>query len=178
MKGENDNGDIGAGGPFLPSSWSVFLPAGVIIAGYSMAYAAVALAGRADGALGRLCLIVVALGGPFLIAHALLRRFTTRVDAMSHAVFVHTGFPRSEPHEIPYALIRRLTLSRGPVERLTRSGTLIFELSGGRVISVSDLARPSEALAVIGRRIEEVPRGIAPPRGSMKADQPAARAGS
>ena len=156
MRGENDNLDVGAEGAFLPSTVSVMLPAAVILGGYGLTYAWLAVAGRGDGALARLCLIVLALVGPFLIAHAVLRRFTARVDVMAHAVFVHTGFPRSEPYEIPYALVRRLTLSRGPIGRLTGSGSLVFELSTGRTICVADLARPSQAIAVIGRRMEEV----------------------
>ncbi len=156
MRGENDNLDVGAEGAFLPSTVSVLLPAAVILGGYGLTYAWLALTGRGDGALARLCLIVLALGGPFLIAHAVLRRFTARVDVMSHAVFVHTGFPRSEPYEIPYALIRRLTSSRGPVGRLTGSGTLVFELSTRQTICVADIARPSQAISVIGHRIEEV----------------------
>lgn len=174
MRGENDNLDVGAGGPFLPSAISVLLPAGVIIVCYGMTYLALALAGRAEGMLAGFCLIVVALGGPFLISHALLRRFTARIDVMAHAVFVHTGFPRREPFEIPYALIRRLTMSRGPVDRLTGSGTLAFELATGQTICVSDIARPGQAIAAVRCRIEEMSNGFASRNNVAEKAEPAA----
>jgi len=162
MRGDNDNPDVGAGGSFLPSAIAVFLPSILIIGGYAAAFATLWLLGRGDGALARLCLLVLAIGGPFLLAHAVLRRFTVRVDVMPHAVYVHTGFPRSAPDEIPYALIRRLTLARGPVSRLTGSGTLVFEIAGGARIAVADLARPGEALRAIGRLIDEAALAFVP----------------
>lgn len=163
MRGENDNPDVGAGGAFLPSSAAVFLPTLVIVGGYALAWSGLWLAGLSGGALGRLCLIVLAVGGPFLVAHAVLRRFTTRVEVLPHAVFVHAGFPRGEPVEIPYALIRRLTVARGPVGRLTGTGTLIFEVAGGARVAAADLARPGHALAVIGRLIDEAALAFTPP---------------
>jgi len=160
MRGDNDNPDVGAGGAFLPSTRAVFLPAILIVGGYAAAFAWLWLQGRGDGALARLCLLVLAVGGPFLLAHAVLRRFTVRIDVMPHAVYAHTGFPRKAPDEIPYALIRRLTLRRGPVGRLTGSGTLVFEIAGGTAIVVADLARPDQALRAIGRLIDDAALGL------------------
>ncbi|WP_187972194.1 PH domain-containing protein [Aquibium microcysteis] len=162
MRGDNDNPDVGAEGSFLPSARAVFLPTVVIVIGYAVVLAVLWFFGRGDGALARLCLVVLAVGGPFLIAHAILRRFTVRIDVMPHAVYAHTGFPRKAPDEIPYALIRRLTLRQGPVGRLTDSGTLLFEISGGTSIMVADLARPHHALRVIGRLIEDAAVGFVP----------------
>lgn len=153
MRGVNDNADLDTGGPFLPATVAVFLPSLIIICGYGMLLAALALAGRADGAIARLCIAVVALGGPFLLAHAALRRFTTRVDLMPHAAYLHTGFPAGQPFEIPYRLIRRACVKRGFAGRLTGSGTLVVELLDGRRIAVCDLARPDAAAASIARLV-------------------------
>lgn len=158
MRGDNDNPDVGAGGSFLPSGRAIFLPTIVIVAGYAAVLLSLWLLGRGEGALARLCLVVLAVGGPFLAAHAVLRRFTIRVDVMPHAVYVHSGFPRSAPDEIPYLLIRRLTLTRGPVDRLAGSGTLVFEIAGGTRIAAAHLARPGEALRAVGRLIDEASR--------------------
>lgn len=155
MRGDNDNPDVGAGGSFLPSGRAIFLPAFLIVGGYAAVFLALWLLGRGEGGLARLCLLVLAVGGPFLVAHAVLRRFTIRVDVMPHAVYVHSGFPRSTPDEIPYALIRRLTLARGPIGRLTDSATLVFEIAGGTRIAVADLARPDEAFRAIGGLIDK-----------------------
>jgi membrane protein YdbS with pleckstrin-like domain len=154
MRGDNDNPDVGAGGPFLPSAIALFLPMILIVGGYTATFLALWLFGLGDGTLARLCLLVLALGGPFMAAHAVLRRFTIRIDVMPHAVYVHTGFPRKAPVEIPYALIGRLTLKRGPIGRLTGSGTLIFDVAGGTRIETADIARPGEALRAIGRLVE------------------------
>ena len=149
MRGVNDNADLGTGGPFLPATVAVFLPSLIIICGYGMLFSALALAGRADGAIARLCIAVIALGGPFLLAHAALRRFTIRADLMPHAAYLHTGFPAGQPFEAPYGLIRRAEVRRGLVGRLTGSGTLVVELLDGRRIAVCDLARPDAAAAAI-----------------------------
>jgi membrane protein YdbS with pleckstrin-like domain len=162
MRGDNDNPDVGAGGPFLPSTRAIFLPAILILSGYAFAFAALWWLGRGDGALARLCLLVLAVGGPFLLAHGVLRRFTVRLDVMPHAVYAHGGFPRKAPDEIPYALIRRLTLRQGPVGRLTGSGTLVFEIAGGTTITIADLARPRQALRAIGRLVDAAALGLVP----------------
>ena len=177
MRGDNDNPDVGAGGSFLPSARAIFLPTIVIVVGYAGALLSLWLLGRGESNLARLCLLVLAFGGPFLAAQAVLRCFTIRVDVMPHAVYVHTGFPRKAPVEIPYALIRRLTLDRGPVGRLTGSGTLVVEVVGGARIEVVDIARPGEALRAIGRLVEEAARSRAPmdavaePGGSRSVQQ-------
>jgi hypothetical protein len=101
MRGDNDNPDVGGGGTFVPSTVAVFLPSAVIVGGYLAAWTGLWIAGRGDGALARLCLLVLSLGGPFLVAHALLRRFTARVEVLPQAVMVHAGFPRSEPVAVP-----------------------------------------------------------------------------
>lgn len=168
MRGDNDNPDVGAGGSFVPSGRAIFLPTILIVAGYAVVLLCLWLLGWGEGALARLCLVALAVGGPLLAAHAVLRRFTIRVDVMPHAVYVHSGFPRSAPDEIPYALIRRLTLARGPIGRLTGSATLVFEIAGGTRIAVDHLARPDEAFRAIGRLVEEAAQAprTAPPEAS------------
>lgn len=170
MRGDNDNPDVGAGGSFVPSARAVFLPSLVIIVGYAVAFLSLWLLGQGEGTLARLCLLVLTVGGPFLLAHAVLRRFTIRVDVMPHAVYVHTGFPRGSPYEIPYALIRRLTLKQGPLGRLTGSGTLEFEIAGSTRISAADLARPGEALGAIGRLVGEAALAFVPTADAAEQD--------
>jgi membrane protein YdbS with pleckstrin-like domain len=170
MRGENDNPDLDAGGTFVPSTFAVFLPTIIILSGYLAALVGLWLAGRGDGALARLCLLVLVLGGPILVAHALLRRFTARIAVLPLTVTVHAGFPRSEPFTVPYALIRRVTVAHGPVGRLTGSGTLIFEVAGAGRIVVPDIARPSEALAAIGRLIDALAQETRPPRDRQPVD--------
>lgn len=160
MRGDNDNPDVGAGGSFLPSGRAIFLPTILIVGGYAVVFLSLWLFGLGEGGLARLCLLALAVGGPFLVAHAVLRRFTIRVDVMPHAVYVHSGFPRRAPDEISYALIRRLTLVRGPVGRLTGSATLVFEIAGGTRIAVDHLARPDEAFRAIGRLIDEAAHAL------------------
>jgi len=154
MRGDNDNPSVEAGGSFLPSGRAIFLPSGLIVGGYAAAFLTLWLLGHGEDTLARLCLLVLALGSPFLAAQAVLRRYTIRVDVRPHAVYVHSGFPRRAPHEIPYALIRRLTLTRDPVGRLTGSGTLVLDMIDGTAVTVADLARPGAALRAIGRRMD------------------------
>ena len=162
MRGDIDNPGGEAGGSFLPSSRAIFLPSSLIIGGYAAAFLTLWMLGHGQDMLARLCLLVLALGGPFLAAQAVLRRYTIRVDVRPHAVYVHSGFPRRAPHEIPYAQIRRLALTRDPVGRLTGSGTLVFEILDGTRVTVADLARPDAALRAVGRRIDGTAVAVAP----------------
>lgn len=175
MRGVNDNADLGTGGPFVPSTLSVFLPSLVIIAGYGLLLLTLVLGGRGDGAIARLCLAVLALGGPFLLAHAALRRFTTRADLLPHAAYLHTGFPAGQPHEVPYDAIRRAFVRHGLAGGLTGAGTLVVELLDGRRISVCDLARADAAVAALERLMaREVAASVA---GGIAADASAERGG-
>jgi membrane protein YdbS with pleckstrin-like domain len=151
MRAQNDNADTG-GGHFAPSALALFLPAAVIIGGYGLLLALLAVAGKADGAIARLCMIVLALAAPFLVAHAVLRRITTRVDVFSHAVHLQPGFPSNQRHVVPYALIRAVRVRRGPGGRLAGSGTLSIELTNGGRIAACDLAAPELARQAIEAR--------------------------
>lgn len=158
MRGVNDNPQPGYGGPFLPSALSLFLPSLVILSGYGLALAGLVVAGRGDGALARLCIVVLALGGPFLIAHATLRFFTIRVAVMPRALYMHRGFPSSEAQDIPYRLIDRVAVRRGLAGRISGGGALVVTLLGGRQIVVGDLKHPHQARAAIVRQMPDEAR--------------------
>lgn len=170
MRGVNDNSGAPAGGPFVASSLSVFLPSIVIIAGYAAVLVALVLAGRSGGALARLCMVVLGLGGPFLLAHALLRRLTVRVDLMPHAAYLNAGFPSLGPVEVEYGRVRSAKVLSGLVGRLAGAGTLVVDLDGGGRAMVADLRGAAAAAAAIEREAAmakaaaTAPVRIAPPR--------------
>lgn len=177
MRGVNDNPRPGYGGPFLPSALSLFLPTMVVLAGYGVALAGLVLAGRGDGALARLCIVVLALGGPFLIAHATLRVFTIRVAVMPRTLYVHRGFPSGEAQDIPYRLIDRVAVRRGLAGRIAGSGALVVTLSGDRRVVVGDLKHADQARAAI---VRHMPAGERPapdsPDGDLETSRPFASA--
>ena len=170
-RAENDNFDLrlddGAG--FKPSWMALFLPSIVIGTGYAAVLAVLIYAGRADGALARLCIAVLALGMPLLLTHAVLRFFTVSLELMQDSLIVHPGFPRRDPYEVPYQIIREIRVRHGIAGRLTGSGTLIFELVTGQRIRVRDLQGPER----IRSRIERVlDRGIEPGEAGTLSGQP------
>ena len=177
MRGVNDNPQPGFGGPFLPSALSLFLPTLTILSGYGVVLAGLVVAGRGDGALARLCIVVLALGGPFLIAHATLRAFTIRVAVMPRTLYVHRGFPSSQAQDIPYRLIERVAIRRGLAGRISGSGALVVTLLGGRRIVVGDLKNPDRARAAI---LRQMPAGERPapdsPDGELETSRPFASA--
>ncbi|QDZ01989.1 PH domain-containing protein [Nitratireductor mangrovi] len=155
MHGVNDNPEPRHGGPFVPSTLSLFLPTIVVVVGYGLLLSFLFAAGRGDGALARLCIVVLAIGGPFLIAHAVLRRFTISVAVMPRALYLHRGFPHSQPFEIPYALIDRVSVRRGLPGRIAGSGALVVTLANGRRVVVGDLAQPHAAARAICAHLPE-----------------------
>ncbi|MDP3896116.1 MAG: PH domain-containing protein, partial [Mesorhizobium sp.] len=142
MRAENDNGDDAGGGRFQPSRVSLFLPVAVILVGYSLVLLTLAVAGRSDGAIARLCIVVLTLIVPFLIAHAVLRLVTMRLLVLRHTLHLHPGFPRSERYEIPYGLIESMRIRRGIGGRIAGSGTLVLTLADGQKVAACDLADP------------------------------------
>lgn len=160
MRAQNDNADIG-GGLFAPSTIALFLPVALIVAGYGVFLAALILAGMGDGAVARLCMVVLALASPFLIAHAALRRITTRLEIFSHAVHLQPGFPKKEQFVVPYALIRSVRVRRGFGGWLTGSGTVALELTNGARIAACDLSAPDRAREAIEARMA-APKTVEP----------------
>jgi membrane protein YdbS with pleckstrin-like domain len=152
MRAQNDNAEFG-GGPFAPSIAALFMPAAVIAAGYGTLLATLILFDMGDGAVARLCIVVLALAAPFLIAHAALRWVTTRLDIFSHAVHLQPGFPKNEQYVVPYALIRSVRVRRGLGGWLSGSGTVSIELTNGARIAACDLAEPERARDAILSRL-------------------------
>lgn len=172
MRGVNDNAGLITGGSYLPSTLAVFLPSLVIIGGYAALLCALVVAGRADGAIARLCMVVLAVASPFLLAHAALRRFTSRVDLMPHAAYLHVGFPSGQPYEVPYGLIHRAFVRTRLVGRLIGGATLVVELVDGRRIAVQCLAEAGVAATALERLVGRERSG-----GSEPAPMPVVDAG-
>lgn len=172
MQGRNDNAT--AGGEFLPSRLALFLPMAMIAAGYGILLAALALSGRSGSTAFRFCAAVLALGVPFLFAHALLRQLTIRVRLLPHAVFVHRGFPSLDAVEIPYERILAQRIVRGFGGRLTGAGTLILEIDRGSRLAICDLADPETARDCIAVHVHGTRRRTRDESPALQPGQPAA----
>jgi membrane protein YdbS with pleckstrin-like domain len=171
MRSVNDNADTGSG-PFAPSAIALLLPAALIVIGYGFGLAMLVASGLGDGSVARLCMIVLGLAAPFLVAHAVLRRVTTRLDIFSHAVHLQPGFPRNSRYVVPYGLIRSVRVRRGFGGWLTRTGTVSLELSNGMRLEACDLANPGRARDAIEAQMAST-KAVKPPL--EEAAEPAIR---
>lgn len=176
VRGHNDNSDPGAG-PFTASTAAIFLPTTVVFVGYVAAFVVLLLAGKADGALARLCVAVILVAVPLLGFHALLRRLTIRIAILPRALQVHAGFPRLGAIEVPLGAIVRVLVLRGPVGRLTDAGSVVIETVDGGRITVNDIALPSEVVAAI-TRVMGGGRPFGVPADGSGDDLPAVSSGS
>ncbi|MGE0500084.1 MAG: PH domain-containing protein [Rhizobiaceae bacterium] len=152
MRGDNDNPD-GVRQVFGPSLPALLLPSAVIGAGYLLLFVWMAMGERAEGPIGRLCLVVLSVGVPFLIAHAVLRAVTIRLSVLPHALVLQPGFPRAGAVEASYAEIVGVAVKRAPFGRLISGGTLSVALADGTTLAIADLADPDAASAAISERI-------------------------
>ncbi len=156
---ENDNGEVDPGREntllFQPSWFALFLPTAVIATGYAVALGVLQLLGKGDGAFARLCIVVLALGVPLLLANALLRYFTIHIRFLSDTIIVHPGFPRRNAREIAYPLIRDVRVSQGMSGKLSNSGTLILELVTGQRVAIGDLAEPHKVESAMELRLDD-----------------------
>jgi membrane protein YdbS with pleckstrin-like domain len=153
MRGENDNAASGGTGPFRASALSLLVPATVFAAFYGLVAAGLFLTGKGEGALARLAIVALSAGLPFLIAYAVLRRATARVDVMPHALLLQPGFPSVRQHAVPYRSIRSVSVRTGIGGRLSGSATLVVELAGGSRRAVADLADAEAARGAVLARI-------------------------
>lgn len=154
MRGANDNAETAGDGPFTASARGLVLPVIVVGGLYGLPLAVLLIAGQGDGALARLCILALCLSLPFLIAYAILRRVTARVDVMPHTLLLHPGFPRTGQFVVPYSVIRGIRVRRGLGGRLSGTSTLVVDLAGGTPFDVADLADAEAARAAILARLE------------------------
>ncbi len=128
------------------SAFALFLPALVVAAGYGALLAALVLADRGNGPLARVCMIVVVIGVPLLLAYAGLRLSTTRLTLHAAYLEAHPGFPARDPVTVPYAAVSRATVRRGLSGWITGAGSLMIERDNGLPVTVSGLSSPDAAV--------------------------------
>lgn len=160
MRGANDNAESAGSGPFMASARGLTLPIVAIGLLYGLPLVGLLVAGQGEGALARLCILALCLSLPFLIAYAVLRRVTARIDVMPHTLLLHPGFPRTGQFVVPYSVIRGIRVRRGLGGRLSGASTLVVDLAGGAPFVVADLADADAARIAILARLEQ--RKLAP----------------
>lgn len=147
--GVNDNVPVGDGRVFRASAAALFVPVAVVLAVYGSLYLLIALAGHGDGALARLCLVAGGLATPFLLAQAVLRLVTIRVQPTGNALYLHRGFPSRDTLAIAWNDIRAISVKRPPLGFPQAAGTLCIDLTDGRSIAVADLEDAAVARDVL-----------------------------
>ena len=134
------------------SALALFLPGLVVAAGYAALWLFLYANGRGDGALSRVCLIVLVLVVPLLFAHAGLRLSTTRLTLRGAHLEAHPGFPVRDPVIVTYPAVTGVSLRRGLSGWITGAGSLVIERENGAPLIVPGLAHPDAALADLSAR--------------------------
>lgn len=173
MLGENDNLAVASGEAYSPSKKALFIPVVIISIGYAVFFAWLWANGNAGTGVARLSLLVLAVGVPLLVAHAVLRLFTTHIRLQPDGLHINTGFPRAREYEVPYRIIRNTVIKRGLAGRMLDAGTVVLQLTTGQKISVCDLEHPEQVRAAVERRIDD--QAVLDPEGDVEqAPVPAA----
>lgn len=147
--GINDNIPVGDGRVFRASAEALFVPVAAVLAAYVVACLALVLAGHGEGVLIRFLLVSAGVATPFLLAQAVLRHVTIRVQPTRHALNIHTGFPSARTEALAWNEIREVTVRRPPLGFPADAGTLRITLAGGRRVAVADLAGADAAKEAI-----------------------------
>lgn len=129
--------------------WHIFVPTIVISILYLFGWLVLYFMGMANGAIARLFVVVLSVGVPLLFAHAFLRYQTISICIFKNCVQYHTGWPKAEPIEMPYGLIKNVRFTRGLSGRMFGGGTVVISTLAGEPIAVADVANPIEAVAKI-----------------------------
>ncbi|WP_417435766.1 hypothetical protein [Hoeflea sp.] len=136
------------------SALALFLPGLVVAAGYGALWISLYLNDRGEGALARVCLMVVVIIVPLLFAYAGLRLSTTRLTLRGAHLEVHPGFPARDPVIVSYPAVTGLSLRHGLSGWITGAGSLVIEREHGVPVVVSGLTSPDAALADLSARCE------------------------
>lgn len=134
---------------FRSSRAGLFLPTLIIAVGYGALWLILLWYGRSDGALARLCMFVLLVGMPILVAYCLLRYITTSIRLFEVSAHVHAGFPRRDPVHIPYRFMEYVEVHYGLLGRLTKSATLKIGLTANKSVEVSHVHEPERAKLTI-----------------------------
>lgn len=129
------------------SASALFLPGLVVAAGYGALLAALIYGGSGEGALARVCLVVVVIVVPLLLAYAGLRLATTRLTLYETHLEAHPGFPVRDPVMINYSEVSGMLIKRGLSGWITGAGTLVITQNNAPPVIVSGLSDPDAAFA-------------------------------
>lgn len=151
QSGVNDNIPVGDGRVFRASTAALFVPVAAVLAVYASLYVVIVLTGHENGAVARLCLVTGGLAVPFLLAQAVLRWVTIRVQPTGNALYLHRGFPSPDMQAIAWSDIRAISIRRPPLGFPRAAGTLRIELADGRTVAVADLEDAAIARDVLTR---------------------------
>lgn len=122
--------------------WHIFMPTVIIAVLYMIGWIALYMMGLSGGGLARLFIIVLAIGVPILFAHAFLRYQTIAIEIFEEHLLYHTGWPKSEPVNLPFGMIKSARATRGLSGRLFGGGTVVLKLLAGEEIGVADVEKP------------------------------------
>src|SRR5690606_24080295 len=100
----------------------------------------------------RVCLMVLVLGVPLLLAYAGLRLSTTRLTFRGAHLEAHPGFPARDPVIVAYPSVTGVSLRHGLSGWITGAGSLVIERDNGAPVVGSGRSSPDEALAGLSAR--------------------------
>lgn len=137
------------GVPLFTAHWRVYVPSVIILCLFLMIWTMLLATGQAGSGTGRLFVITMSILTPLLGAWAFLRYQTIRLQVSDNHLFIHPGWPKDMPADIPQELVTSVRISHGILGRVFGGGSLLIEVSDGRAIAVPDLAKPYEAKQLI-----------------------------
>lgn len=133
--------------------WSLFLPALLVALLYGVSYLLLFVAGKGDGDLARLVLVVFAVAPPLLLVGAFLRYYSTGLAVTASHVLVARGWPWRTGEEVALTEVSEVSTSAGWMQRRFGAGQVRLVLRGGRSMTVSDLRDPEAIAAAINGRL-------------------------
>ena len=131
--------------PLFTAHWQVFVPSLVICILYLITWMILFFTGQASSSAGRTFIIVMAMITPLLAAWAFLRYQTIRLQVSGGHMYVHPGWPKEMPIDIPLELVESVSVKRGVTGRIFGGGSLAIQMSDGRTYTVTDISHAEEA---------------------------------
>lgn len=136
--------------------WTIFLPAITVAALYAGVWVFLLLAGKGESALATLCLLVVLLVVPVLLARACLRyvSFDLRIDA--DALRYRRGWFRPHWHKLGLDEVSGARAVLSTAGRMLGGGALVLTREVGPPVRLNDVDSPERAAREINRRVRRI----------------------
>jgi len=139
--------------------WTLFAPAVLVAFLYGLIWLVLAVLGRGDGAVARICILVFSIGSPLLLVYGFLRYNSVWIVLAGDELCLARGWPRLGHIRILLGDISSIRLLQSFIGRRFGVGEVLVEMQNGRRYRVSDIGAPDVVVRELNEALKDHQNG-------------------